>query len=70
MKLPEREKTTAYYLGILLGALIILVASPMASIWAINTLFSLTIPFTLQTWLAATWLTILLVGTKANTGKR
>jgi hypothetical protein len=71
MRLPEKtQPTMAYAVGILLGAVLILIASPLATIWAINTLFSLAIPFTIPTWLAATWLTILLVGSKANTGKK
>lgn len=31
----------------------IIVFGPLASIWAINTLFNLTIPYTLETWAAS-----------------
>lgn len=35
----------------------IIIAGPLASIWALNTLFGLTIPFTVDTWLASFILT-------------
>ena len=40
---------------VLMFAIIILliIFGPFLSIWAVNTLFGLTIPFTLKTWLAA-----------------
>ena len=38
---------------IILLALLLIVFGPFLMIWSINTLFGLTIPFTLKTWLAA-----------------
>jgi len=34
-------------------AVLIFILMPYAAIWAVNTLFSLTIPFTFDTWCAA-----------------
>jgi len=42
----------------LLLVLLLVIGMPVAVIWSVNTLFGLTIPFTLQTWLA----TVILVG--------
>ena len=48
----------------LLGILIIIlvIVSPIFSIWALNTLFSLAIPTTIWTYLAMLWLHILIGG--------
>ena len=35
-----------------LAVIILLVFAPLATIWALNTLFHLNIPFTAKTWLA------------------
>jgi hypothetical protein len=42
-------------LGIIIGiALVAVIGAPLATIWALNTLFPvLNIPFTIETWLAA-----------------
>ena len=37
----------AILIGIILGALLL---GPILTIWALNTLFKLTIPYTLDTW--------------------
>ena len=42
----------------LLLVLLLVIGMPVAVIWSVNTLFGLTIPLTLQTWLA----TVILVG--------
>jgi len=34
-------------------AILLIIFAPFLSIWAVNTLFGLTIPFTLKTWFAA-----------------
>ena len=34
-------------------AILLIIFGPFLSIWAVNTLFGLTIPFTLKTWFAA-----------------
>jgi hypothetical protein len=41
------------YLIIAVIVIAIVVLMPFATIWSINTLFGLTIPFTLDTWLAS-----------------
>ena len=48
-------KPTARNVGFILGlALVIVIGAPIALIWALNTLFPvLTIPYTIETWLAA-----------------
>ncbi len=56
-------------LGILLivGLVIaLLVLSPLAIIWALNTLFLLAIPYNLWTWLAVVVLLVLLGGSRAK----
>ena len=52
------------YLMALLGLLIIVlvIASPLLSIWALNTLFSLAVPTTIWTYLAMLWLHIVIGG--------
>ena len=43
-----------YIIGVIILAAFMVIATPLALIWAINTLFpALNIPFTLETWLAA-----------------
>ena len=62
MKLPEKEKPIGFYVGVLLGSLMLIIASPLISLWAINTLFSTGIEYTVVNWLATMWLTILIMG--------
>ncbi|MFZ9404031.1 MAG: hypothetical protein ACO25Q_06900 [Sediminibacterium sp.] len=38
----------------------IVIGGPIASIWSLNALFNLTIPVTIETWLASFWLTSIL----------
>jgi len=42
---------------------------PLATIWSINTLFTLTIPYTLETWGAVVWLTMVTFGNVVSTIK-
>lgn len=42
---------------------------PLATIWSINTLFTLTIPYTLETWFAVVWLTMVTFGNVVSTIK-
>ena len=51
MNLNSNTKLTA---GLIIIALAIaaVVVGPLVTIWAVNTLFGLTIPFTLETWFA------------------
>ena len=45
---------TGYIIGVLLFAVLAIVGFPIATIWALNTLFpALNIPLTLETWFAA-----------------
>jgi hypothetical protein len=48
----------------LIGLLVIvlIIVSPFLSIWALNILFSLTIPMNIWTWLAVCWLHIVIGG--------
>lgn len=45
---------------IILLVIAVVACVPLVSIWALNTLFGLTIPYTLSTWAASLWLTGLL----------
>lgn len=40
----------------------LIIATPLATIWSLNTLFSLNIAYTFWTWLAAVWLSTVTVG--------
>lgn len=35
---------------------VLVIVGPLVTIWALNALFGLAIPFALKTWLAAAWL--------------
>ena len=48
------------YLFIIAIVLGIIIGGPIATIWALNTLFSLSIPVSIETWLASFWLTSIL----------
>ena len=52
------------YTMALIGLLVIvlILVSPIFSIWALNTLFSLAIPTNLWTWLAMFWLHVVIGG--------
>lgn len=45
----------------------IIIATPLLTIWSINTLFGAQIPFTFYTWLAMAWLYSVLVIFKVAT---
>lgn len=38
----------------------LIIIGPVFSIWAVNTLFSMTIPLNIYTWMSAAWLQIVL----------
>ena len=43
-----------YIIGVILLAIFIIIGGPLATLWALNTLFpALAIPYTIETWLAA-----------------
>ncbi len=41
---------------VVIGVVIALLVLPFATIWSINTLFPITIPYTIETFLATYWL--------------
>ena len=43
-----------------------IIASPLISIWAINTLFGLNIPFEFATWFAALWINAIIIANKSK----
>jgi hypothetical protein len=43
---------TSYMIGLITLIILLITIGPLAVIWALNTLFGLTIPFTIWTWLA------------------
>lgn len=47
----------------------LLVVSPLFTIWSLNTLFGLGIPLTWKTWAAVVWLITMLHGLKVSVGK-
>ena len=47
----------------------VIIAGPIFSIVALNTLFGLTIPITLGTWAAAFWLSIIVSGSSIKSSK-
>jgi len=58
--------------ALLLIAFVILLAivAPFAVIWSLNTLFALSIPFSLKTWLAAFFLLLAMGGIKMQLSKK
>lgn len=55
-------KTKNVFGFVLFAAIITLLFSPFATIWALNTLFALGIQYNVWTWLAMLYLTIALFG--------
>lgn len=53
-------------LGFVLGILTIIIGVPLVTIWALNTLFTLTIPYNVSTWFAVLWLSGILAGSKVS----
>ena len=54
----------------LLGILLVfLLAGPVFTIWSLNTLFGLQIPYTFQTWCAVVWLITIIHGIKISLKK-
>lgn len=49
-------------LGLIALIIAIIVFAPLATIWSVNTLFSLGIGYTFKTWLAAVWLQMVTFG--------
>ena len=51
---------SAFFLAIIIAAVLVLVLVPFVFIWALNTLFSLNIQYTFLTWFAALILMLIL----------
>lgn len=65
MKSSKTDKSRAAVLiTIVIVSLLILIVSPIVTIWALNILFGLAIPYNIYTWAASVWLTSLLIGNK------
>lgn len=56
--------------SVFIVAILLIVLGPWACIWALNTLFSLTIPFTFKTWAAINVLVFILGGSKFSRDKK
>lgn len=52
--------TTIWVFTLILALALFMVGMPLVTIWAINTLFSTSIPFTIYTWAASTWFTLII----------
>lgn len=61
-------KTTALigWLALVAAAIIL---GPIATIWSLNTLFSLSIPYQFETWCAVVWLSMVTFGNVVTTIK-
>jgi hypothetical protein len=47
-------------------AVFLLIIAPFVTIWSLNTLFTLTIEYTIWTWLAMVWLSLVTFGNIAS----
>ena len=52
-----KNNDTSFLVGFVLGIVALIVFAPLATIWSLNTLFALAIPYNFATWFAAFWLT-------------
>lgn len=48
--------------ALILLLILLIVFSPLITIWALNTLFALNIAYTVWTWLATAWLSLVTFG--------
>jgi hypothetical protein len=48
--------------GLIVLLVLLIVFSPLITIWALNTLFALGIDYTIWTWLATAWLSLVTFG--------
>ena len=55
--------------GWLAFIILAIILGPIATIWSINTLFSLTIPYQFETWCAMVWLSMVTFGNVVTTIK-
>jgi len=49
-------------IGLIVLIILLVVFSPLITIWSLNTLFSLSIAYTFWTWLATAWLSLVTFG--------
>jgi hypothetical protein len=54
---------------LILLMVLVVIFGPMVTIWALNTLFGLSIPTTLSTWFATLWITAIVSSAKISTKK-
>lgn len=55
--------------GWLALAILAIILGPIATIWSINTLFSVSIPYEFETWCAVVWLSMVTFGNVVTTIK-
>jgi hypothetical protein len=58
-----------YWIALILFACLCIALGPLATIWSLNTLFDLAIPYVFKSWLAVVWLCLLFNSNRA-TGKK
>lgn len=49
-------------IGLIVLLILLIVFSPLITIWSLNTLFNLSIAYTIWTWLATAWLSLVTFG--------
>jgi len=69
MRLPKQQTSTAEMIGILLGAVMLLILTPLITIWSINTLSIADIPYNLSTMGAVIWIKVIIAGLLSNVGR-
>ena len=62
-------KSVLYVAGLTALLILVVILGPFLAIWSLNTLFSLEIPFTLETWAAAAILSSILSGGLVSSSK-
>ena len=66
----QQQKSSAEIAGMVVGLILILIFTPLITLWSLNTLFSLGLPYTFATWGAVVWFKIIIAGMLSNTSKR
>jgi len=52
-------------IAVVLALIAVIIAGPLLTIWALNTIFALAIPYSIAEWFAVVWLGIILHSTNA-----
>jgi hypothetical protein len=68
--MSERNKADTVVLAICTLMIVLLLGGPICTIWSLNTLFSLEIPYTFETWAAVIWLMTVFHGIRITLSKR